>query len=721
MYHRRIHFDWVKTNRIGLGGLTRLPPFFSYFLSLFPPPLPLTSFRPHIFFSMLSFFSKSSFFAPLQVPSNQTNTKKLDQQTKVRFLFSCFHREWDDWKKNLYHRSQVTKKKKKRKEKKAMRVRSKDATSCLFWVSVIVISLCGSALVNASWSTFHQNDQRTGLQPDGCVALDPPVFLWNYTLPSGGVSLLSASPTIDSAGDIYVPFSISVTKLDGRNGSVIWEFITSSLNVGSSVALGLNNTLYVGTVNGNLWALDQMTGGLNWISPLPGLIRSSPLVGPDGNIYVASTNTLHLIDMNGTQIWSFLVGSSIVSSPALYNGIVYIASYDQFLYAIDQLDGSVRWKYLTNALIDCTPVIDVESQTVYIGVIADPPTPNFFALDLVAGALKWNFTAASRIRATPAIGSNGLLYLATLTGPATVYALDKLTGEVRLSFIASGPISSSPAIGAFADSRLFFGDQNLDFYALDGTNFTRRWSFVTDNGIVSSPSISAQGRLYFGIRNGNVFCFQSCIPIPTPSSTVTPTPTNSLTPSASPSISVSPTGSPTPTPTSSLSGNLPILQELSCTSNKARLSCDDGDWCTVDYCREGDVCVHQPAICNDNNPCTTDICSPKVGCIFVPIENCEEDDCNQRTSCSDCISSSCTWISCAADISKQLNNVTVLNIQANTTIAYLATREIFRRFSFLMDLRRVSGFTFGDLVVVFTTADELLIPYQQVDSYCVPK
>jgi len=556
------------------------------------------------------------------------------------------------------------------------------------------------------------------------VALDPPIFVWNTTLPTGGIPFLSSSPTVDDNGDIYVAFSNSVTKINGRNGIPIWVYITLNINQFSSVAIGTNSTVYVGTVDGLFWALDQSLGTLKWNTLLHANIRSSALVGPDGTVYIGSNDQriYALSSVDGSQKWTFITGGVINSSPSYYNGTLYVASHDENLYALDELTGAERWRIALFAAIESTPVIDIESSTVYIGTQSLPPTPNFFAIDLNTGALKWNFTAATQVRSTPAIGANGLIYVASFTAPAVLYALDKFTGELRLNTSISGPFSSSPAIGAFADGRLYFGDQNGIFYILDGSNFTTRWTFNAEAALFSSPSISDLGLLYFANKDGKVFCFQSCIPIPTPSSTstISPSPSVSASFTASSTISQSRTPTTTPTPNPSSSAKLPILQELSCTSNKARQSCEDNDVCTVDYCREGDLCVHQPVVCNDNDPCTRDACSPELGCVFTPIENCEEDDCRTKQSCSDCVSSSCAWISCVPD-ENTFENVTALVLNPNTTNIYFSSEDIFRRFSFLLNLKKVVGFTLGDLVVVFTNADEPLIPFQQVESYCLSK
>ena len=48
--------------------------------------------------------------------------------------------------------------------------------------------------------------------------------------------------------------------------------------------------------------------------------------------------------LNGVK-WTFKSGGPIVASPAVADGVVYIASMDTYLYAIDQETGKEKWKF----------------------------------------------------------------------------------------------------------------------------------------------------------------------------------------------------------------------------------------------------------------------------------------------------------------------------------------------------------------------------------------
>ena len=66
-------------------------------------------------------------------------------------------------------------------------------------------------------------------------------------------------------------------------------------------------------------------------------VDSSPAIGSDGTIYVGSWDKkLYAINgKNGVKLWEFETGDKVTSSPAIgSDGTVYVGSFDKKLYAI---------------------------------------------------------------------------------------------------------------------------------------------------------------------------------------------------------------------------------------------------------------------------------------------------------------------------------------------------------------------------------------------------
>jgi outer membrane protein assembly factor BamB len=56
--------------------------------------------------------------------------------------------------------------------------------------------------------------------------------------------------------------------------------------------VGADGTVYVGSSDGNLYALDGLTGHLRWKFSAGAPINSSPAIGSDGTVYVAADSGL---------------------------------------------------------------------------------------------------------------------------------------------------------------------------------------------------------------------------------------------------------------------------------------------------------------------------------------------------------------------------------------------------------------------------------------------
>jgi len=64
---------------------------------------------------------------------------------------------------------------------------------------------------------------------------------------------------------------------------------------------------------------------------------SSPAIGSDGTVYVGSRDKkLYAINgKSGVKLWEFETGNIVMSSPAIgSDGTVYVGSFDKKLYAI---------------------------------------------------------------------------------------------------------------------------------------------------------------------------------------------------------------------------------------------------------------------------------------------------------------------------------------------------------------------------------------------------
>jgi eukaryotic-like serine/threonine-protein kinase len=311
-----------------------------------------------------------------------------------------------------------------------------------------------------------------------------------------------------------------VPKLNG----IQWTFATHG-EVISSPAI-VNGVVYVGSNDGNLYAIDQQTGSQKWKFPTEARVTSSPAVANglvyfgsyDGNFYAVDT-------ASGKQKWKFrnagerryagthLHGSApegesmpdpfdfYLSSPAVWNGAVYFGSGDGNVYALDAASGSLKWKFKTGDVVHASPAI-VDSK-LYIGSWDS----YFYALDAVTGKELWRFKTGEDPAIHNQVGIqssatvvNGLVYFGCRD--SKFYALDAATGQQRWSFSNKGSwVITSPVVHA---GKVYFATSDTALlHILDAETGAPIDSLKFHWPIFGSPSI-AGNTLYLAGQDGKL-------------------------------------------------------------------------------------------------------------------------------------------------------------------------------------------------------------------------
>ena len=184
----------------------------------------------------------------------------------------------------------------------------------------------------------------------------------------------------------------------------------------------------------------------------------------------------------------------LASSPAVANGMVYVGSLDDNIYALNATTGALLWSYTTGSIVASSPA--VANGMVYVGSEDD----NVYALNATTGALLWSYTTGAQILSSPAV-ANGMVYVGSEDD--NVYALNATTGALLWSYTTGAQILSSPAV---ANGVVYVGSVDDNVYALNATTGALLWSYSTGNEILSSPAV-ANGVVYVGSYDDSLDAF----------------------------------------------------------------------------------------------------------------------------------------------------------------------------------------------------------------------
>ena len=259
--------------------------------------------------------------------------------------------------------------------------------------------------------------------------------------------------------------------------------------------------------------------GIKWSFATSARSLASPVLD-QGTLFIGSDDcTLYALNAaTGKARWKFVTGGPLRSTAAVDSGIVYFGSYDGQLYAVSAEKGELRWKFATGGerrfeakgLHGSTPSTQTtpdpwdcyqSSPVVAEGrVIFGSGDSQIYALEAKTGALAWKFATGDVVHASPAF-ADGRVFVGSWD--SRLYALDVKTGRELWHFQAGlDPkdhnqvgFQSSPAV---VDGVVYVGCRDAQLYALDAATGKEKWRYDNHGSwVITSPAVT-NGNVVFG-------------------------------------------------------------------------------------------------------------------------------------------------------------------------------------------------------------------------------
>lgn len=209
--------------------------------------------------------------------------------------------------------------------------------------------------------------------------------------------------------------------------------------------------------------------------------------------------------------WKHATEGKIHSTPTIINGMLFIGSDDQKLYAINAETGEREWTYSTDYAVKCTPLVQGNSIYITSGSALHRINKNNGSVIVVykpEAALNGNpksFIDEWDYHTSSPFAFNDMIIFGDQWGNIQIF--DTATNEGSVYFATEGGHAIRTTIN-ISDSIMYFGDWDGTAYALDMKSKKLKWEYKSFDekpydsfGAYVTQPIIYNGKLYMGARN----------------------------------------------------------------------------------------------------------------------------------------------------------------------------------------------------------------------------
>lgn len=266
---------------------------------------------------------------------------------------------------------------------------------------------------------------------------------------------IEQTPIIDKSNLIFI---VNEEK-ENYSSLIVYDFVNAKdfreLKLEGKITNEMifqNEKVFVLTDFGKLYKVSR-TGMKEWEIDLNENFLSDP-VADENNLYLCSIyGNLYAVDQaEGNIIYKKNITKEMQCGITLNNDDLYFGDESGNIFSVNKNFGSINWKFETKYKIRCTPAIDLTS--LYIGNL----NGEIYSIKLNNGTQNWKFENRGLINTTPLVFSN-IVIQPNLRNETDI--IDKLTGKPIDKILFEGRCRTTPF---FFKDYLFFGIDKDDVY-----------------------------------------------------------------------------------------------------------------------------------------------------------------------------------------------------------------------------------------------------------------
>ena len=354
------------------------------------------------------------------------------------------------------------------------------------------------------WPAFQYDAANTGYNPSAEGPTGELVERWSFETLGEVVS----SPIVVN-DTVYVGSKDGkVYALDAETGDKEWEYDTGA-DIQSSPASD-GTTLYIGNQEGTVFAI-SIDGIEEWTTDFDGPV-SDALSVVDGRLFVPVREVGSLVALDassGVEEWrSDWDSYAFHAKPAVVDDVVYSVdnseSYE--MRARDFGDGEHLIGYRTGG--NLRSQISQNNNTIYL-----IDNDKIFSVNTIEYESRWNFDFQEPIyndveKASLTVRGRTLYVAASTASSGYVLSLDDVTGERQWRVELPASTVSSLVL---AGDRVYIGCNDGNVYSFDESDGSEVSAFETGAPVNSTAAVSG-GALFIGSDDGYVYAIEDIPP-----------------------------------------------------------------------------------------------------------------------------------------------------------------------------------------------------------------
>jgi len=339
----------------------------------------------------------------------------------------------------------------------------------------------------SGWPIFRGNPLQTGTAR--APLPDTLAIKWKFKAKDAveGAAVIAHSVVYVGAMDG------SLYALDLGTGQSRWIYKAGPIKGGPSFHDG---KVFVGDADGIFHCVDARTGNKLWTYDATGEVTSGGNFSDNTVLFGAYDEHLRCLSFDGKELWKFNVpGGPVLASPVVASGRTYVSGCDSTLHVIDTKTGkelgSVQLEGQTGASAA------VVGDDLYVGTMSN----QMLCIDLKKQAVKWKYESADNAQpfyASPAVSGDRIVVGCR---DKRVHAFFRQTGKPAWEYATEGKVDSSPVI---AEDRVYVGSNDGNLYVLGLAGGKLLQKINLGGPITASPAV-ASSYLVIGTQNGIVY------------------------------------------------------------------------------------------------------------------------------------------------------------------------------------------------------------------------